>query len=109
MLKTWPPFCANIAFELWSTREGDVVGGRQLSHHAGGDDPDEGRHVRVTFNGVAVDMPCSAAGQDTCTLAEFKRAFASLCVRDFAAEGAADDTDAAVHAAAAAKRPAFNT
>ena len=51
-LHDWPPFCSNIAIELWSTREADVATPRQLSHHASCGDAsanDAGRHVRVLY------------------------------------------------------------
>ena len=103
MLDGWPPFCANIAFELWSSREDDYDESRQLSH-ARGDRGHDGRHVRVLFNGEPVDMPCSPAGQMTCTLAQFREMVRPFCVADFEAEGRA----AAGGDAKAAEKPSFN-
>ena len=105
-LRSWPPFCSNIAFELWSSRQADAKG---LSHHAcegevaaGGD----GRYVRVLYNGRPIEMSCCAPGETVCTLADFKRMVDAYCVRDFAAECKA--CSAAPQAASLASNLGFN-
>ena len=90
-LSHWPPFCSNIVFELWSTREADASMPRQLSHPAciGGVGAHEAqRHVRVLYNGQPVKLRC-APTRETCTLAEFKAMIEPFCVRDFVFEGRA--------------------
>ena len=82
VLAQWPPFCSNIAFELWSTcREGLHRGSATPNASASKD-----HHVRVVYNGQAVDLKCSPQGQETCTLTEFKRMVQQYVVRDFEAE-----------------------
>lgn len=88
----WPPFCSNIAFEIWSTRPSERATPRVLSHPASRGDADandEGHFVRVTFNGRPVKLACATVGTyvDTCTLAEFKALVRPFCATDFAAEG----------------------
>jgi len=54
-LRAWAPFCASIAFELWSSRPADA-----LSHWAALGQPsaaDDGRYVRVLWNGEPVALP----------------------------------------------------
>jgi len=87
----WPPFCSNIAFELWSTRASDARHPRALAHPASTGDAashDSGRHVRVLYNGRPIALAGGEPGRDTCTLAEFRALVAPYCVRDFASEGA---------------------
>ena len=89
LLHSWPPFCSNIAFELWSTRKEDIASPRILSHPASrGDETvqEEGRYVRVLYNGQPVEMVCSH-GSDTCSLADFKQMLKHFCVHDFEEEG----------------------
>ena len=111
MLGQWPPFCSNLAIELWSTRPADrkAAGGAGLSDpFCQGSEPslaDEGRHVRCVFNGQPVDMCCSPAGQQTCTLTEFKQMLSAFCVRDFAAECRAGDPTSSGKQQA---KPSFN-
>jgi hypothetical protein len=93
LLQHWPPFCSNLAFELWSTREADCREPRRLSHPACAGDAsahEDGRHVRVLYNGQPVQLLCSAPGRQTCTLAEFKRLVAPHAVSDFTREGRED-------------------
>ncbi|KAL1507031.1 hypothetical protein AB1Y20_007893 [Prymnesium parvum] len=75
-LQLWPPFCSNIAFELWSSRPADASG---INHHdcEGGSTSDD-RHVRVLLNGSPIAMQCAAHGRDTCSLQDFKRMLESL-------------------------------
>ena len=88
----WPPFCSNLAIELWSTRPSEQDGGGGVlddSYCYGADASlaDEGRHVRCVYNGAVVRMACASGDGETCTLAEFKRMVRDFAVRDFAAEG----------------------
>ena len=90
---SWPPFCSNIAFEVWSTRVAERATPRVLSHPATHGDAaanDEGHFVRVLFNGSPVRLACPTVSGDhpgTCTLGEFKALVRPFCVADFAAEG----------------------
>lgn len=63
-LSKWPPFCANLAFELWCTREAGATGatGAAASPSAA----DEGWHVRVVYNGTPLRLPCAREGEETC-------------------------------------------
>ena len=100
----WPPFCSNLALELWSCRDDDWRGAAPRGAHDGSGAErsvgfwaaagreharDEGRYVRAVYNGVAVDMPCSSEGggrDGACSLADFRSMLAKFCVDDFAAE-----------------------
>lgn len=102
-LRSWPPFCSNIAFELWSSRAQDVKG---VSHYACEGDAamnNEGKHVRVLYNGSPVALRCTDAGRDTCSLADFKQMVDAYCVRDFAAECACTE-----HPISGGAKPSFN-
>eukprot|EP00327_Prymnesium_parvum_P005303 CAMPEP_0182814776 /NCGR_PEP_ID=MMETSP0006_2-20121128/10037_1 /TAXON_ID=97485 /ORGANISM="Prymnesium parvum, Strain Texoma1" /LENGTH=537 /DNA_ID=CAMNT_0024940929 /DNA_START=82 /DNA_END=1696 /DNA_ORIENTATION=+ len=99
-LQLWPPFCSNIAFELWSANQARGLPGEKLvlcwashphaappqaadasgiNHHdcEGGSTSDD-RHVRVLLNGSPIAMQCAAHGRDTCSLQDFKRMLESL-------------------------------
>jgi hypothetical protein len=69
-IHTWPPFCSNISFELWSDRDDDVRlnywGTRGIQNH------DQGRYVRTIYNSNVIDMPCSPRGEEYCTLRQFR-------------------------------------
>jgi len=82
-LTHWPPFCSNIAFELWCTREADPTPRATLAHPASGGDPsaqEAGRHVRVVYNGQTVLLT---------SLRDFTALVRPFCVEDWHAEGCA--------------------
>jgi len=86
----WPPFCSNIAFELWSTREAECGTPRHVSYFSsrGTAASDDEHFVRVLYNGDPVRLACGSVTDQpgTCTLAEFKELVAPFCVQDFATE-----------------------
>lgn len=84
-LGVWAPFCSSISFELWSSRPGDTP----LAHWASRGEPsaaDDGRFVRVLWNGEPISLPGTAAGEEVLSLAEFRRAIAPYRVQDFERE-----------------------
>jgi len=69
--------------ELWSRSD------TPLCHWASGGDPaaaDEGRYVRVLWNGAPVRLACAESSDGVCTLADFKSMVAPLLVQDFSRE-----------------------
>jgi len=102
---SWPPFCSNIAFEVWSSRPSDDDG---LNHYAC-DGAGHGRHVRVLYNGVPVALRCGTAGEEACTVcsvAQFRAMVDDYCITDFAAE--CGQSPPARAAGIDGKKPAFN-
>ena len=122
MLQRWPPFCSELSVELWSTRGEDLQasgrggkGGSAVTlslQSCVGSDPalaEAGRYVRCVFNGVAVDMKCSAAGESYCSLKDFNAMVRAYAVSDFAAEcSASGGTAAATGAKTTAESKALN-
>ena len=56
LLKTWPPFCAELAVELWSD-ETELAGGAAASASGDGGAArarEPSRYVRVLYNGARV-------------------------------------------------------
>lgn len=94
LLSTWPPFCAEVAVELWSAPSADAsqptaywpARGAAPHAHAGA------RYVRVLYNGTPLDLPCSAEGQQLCRLDDFKAALAPYCCECFESECASANT-----------------
>jgi hypothetical protein len=96
LLSNWPPFCSNLAVELWSSRAADTALPRTLREAACDGAPgaqDEGRYVRVVYNGQPVRLAC-APDREVCTLAEFKAMLRRYVVEDFAAESRASGAEA---------------
>ena len=54
---------------------------------------DEGRFVRTVYNGSAIDMPCSARGDEFCTLATFRTMMERYRVVDYEKECRIDSVD----------------
>jgi hypothetical protein len=84
-LDVWAPFCSSISFELWSSRPGDAA----LAHWASGGQPsaaDEGRYVRVLWNGEPISLSRAAPGEEVLSLAEFRLVIAPYRVQDFERE-----------------------
>ena len=75
----WPPFCSNLSFELWSTRQEEqrdqplnAIDCNVLPSSTKESKRDEGHHVRCVYNGRVVDLACAPRGQETCSLSDFK-------------------------------------
>ena len=103
LLASWPPFCSEISFELW-TEQGSAHDRRLSfwpSHGAKSAVREEARHVRVLFNGQPVDMPCSERGAELCRLADFRRMLSRLAVQDYEAECRANVSEPIVRGSAA--------
>ena len=86
MFDRWPPYCSNIVFEVWSTREADCATPRRLRHPAscGAHANDAGRHVRIVYNGEVVKL--KGTSSETCTLSDFRAMVEPYCVRDLGDE-----------------------
>ena len=85
LLDEWPPFCSSIAFELWSSRPDDEA----LPHWASKGMPsaaDDGRYVRVVWNGQPISLRNAEQGQEVVSLADFRRLVEPYRVIDFERE-----------------------
>lgn len=83
---SWPPFCSNISFELWSDRDDDQE--EKIAYWATriSGSHEEGRFVRTIYNGKVIDMPCSSVGNDYCTLSQFKKMMHQYKITDYEKE-----------------------
>ena len=99
LLRTWPPFCAELAVELWSAPPTDAsrptddgpAAGAAPDGHAHGAGGGGARYVRVLYNGTPLDLPCSAEGEQLCRLDDFKASLAPYCSACFETECASAD------------------
>lgn len=83
--QSWPGFCSNLTFELWSENN-DVtelsVWSCHGSHFAS---RDSGKHVRAIYNGRPLPMSCGRTG--ICTLEEFRAMALTYDVANYAKAG----------------------
>lgn len=81
----WPPFCSNITFEVWSSREDDDIIQHWANKGISNDDGyDEGRFVRIIYNSEVLRTPCSDAnsGDHLCSMKAFKQMMSKFVVHE---------------------------